>query len=59
MTTSDKDGNDLKIPAYLQVVSIDAVVNDADRRNSILLKASEEYEKQIDEQYKDDDNSNT
>lgn len=58
LTTSDKDGNDLKIPAYLQVVSIDAVVNDADKRNSILLKASEEYEKQIDEQYKDDDNSN-
>ena len=38
LKTSDKDGNDLKIPAYLQDVSIDAVVNDADKRNSILLK---------------------
>ena len=43
LTTSDKDGNDLKIPAYLQVISIDAIVNDADKRNNILLRASREY----------------
>ena len=46
--------------AYIQVITPDALIANAQARNKKFIEmANEEYEKQIDEQYKDDDNSNT
>ena len=45
--------------AYIQVITPDALIANAQARNKKFIEmANEEYEKQIDEQYEDDDNSN-
>ncbi|GEM_PF-4566355 len=45
--------------AYIQVITPDALIANAQARNKKFIEmANEEYEKQIDEQYKDDNNSN-